>query len=352
MVPTRDDDTGRHLVTHVGVSAVVLTGSFDTAKLFTSWKPTLRLLAETSGKNAIVITASADVDLAVRDLVHSAFGHAGQKCSAASLAIVERAIYEDPQFVAQLVDAVSTLRVGPGYDLAANVGPIIRPPEAPLQRALTQLDDGERWLVAPERLDAEGFLWRPGVKVGVRRGSWSHLNEWFGPVLGIMIANDLSEATTWQNETPYALTGGLQSLNESECATWIDAVQVGNVYVNRGTTGAVVRRQPFGGWKRSSVGPTAKAGGANYVNCLRHWHKVTDVDAALAEATAFWSDVASLARDESGLEAERNLARYRQHLRPIAVRLDDRVSPQELALPSWTAHAGLARDRVQRRESH
>ncbi len=330
MVPTRDDDTGQHLVTHVGVSAVVLTGSFDTAKLFTSWKPTLRLLAETSGKNAIVITASADVDLAVRDLVHSAFSHAGQKCSAASLAIVERAMYEDPQFVAQLVDAVSTLRVGPGYDLAANVGPIIRPPEAPLQRALTQLDDGERWLVAPERLDAEGFLWRPGVKVGVRRGSWSHLNEWFGPVLGIMIANDLSEATTWQNETPYALTGGLQSLNESECATWIDAVQVGNVYVNRGTTGAVVRRQPFGGWKRSSVGPTAKAGGANYVNCLRHWHKVTDVDAALAEATAFWSDVASLARDESGLEAERNLARYRQHLRPIAVRLDDRVSPQEL----------------------
>ena len=115
MVPTRDDDTGRHLVTHVGVSTVILTGSFETAKLFTSWKPSLRLLAETSGKNALVISASADIDLAVKDLVHSAFGHAGQKCSAASLAIVERSIYNDPQFLHQLTDAVSTLRVGAGY---------------------------------------------------------------------------------------------------------------------------------------------------------------------------------------------------------------------------------------------
>ena len=90
LIPTRDDECGQHLVTHVGVSAVVLTGSFDTAQLFTSWKPSLRLVAETSGKNALVITSSADIDLAVKDLVQSAFGHAGQKCSAASLAIVER----------------------------------------------------------------------------------------------------------------------------------------------------------------------------------------------------------------------------------------------------------------------
>ena len=83
--------------------------------------------AETSGKNALVM-ASADIDLAVKDLVHSAFGHAGQKCSAASLAIVERSIYNDPQFLHQLTDAVSTLRVGAGFELASDVGPIIRPP--------------------------------------------------------------------------------------------------------------------------------------------------------------------------------------------------------------------------------
>ncbi|MGB8179921.1 MAG: bifunctional proline dehydrogenase/L-glutamate gamma-semialdehyde dehydrogenase [Acidimicrobiales bacterium] len=323
MVPTRDDDTGRHLVTHVGVSAVILTGSFETAQLFTSWKPSLRLLAETSGKNALVISASADIDLAVKDLVHSAFGHAGQKCSAASLAIVERSLYDDPQFLHQLVDAVSTLRVGAGYELASEVGPIIRAPEAPLRRALSELDAGESWLVTPEQLDDAGLFWRPGVKVGVRPGSWSHLNEWFGPVLGVMVARNLEEAIRWQNQTPFALTAGLHSLNETECERWIDRVEGGNLYVNRGTTGAVVRRQPFGGWKRSSVGPTAKAGGAHYVNCLRNWPRVRDVDGALAQASLWWHDVASSARDESGLEAERNYVRYRHYLSPVVVRIDE-----------------------------
>jgi RHH-type proline utilization regulon transcriptional repressor/proline dehydrogenase/delta 1-pyrroline-5-carboxylate dehydrogenase len=345
MVPTRDDDSGQHLVTHVGVSTVVLTGSFETAKLFTSWKPSLRLLAETSGKNALVISASADIDLAVKDLVHSAFGHAGQKCSAASLAIVERSIYDDPQFRNQLVDAVSTLHVGAGYDLASDVGPIIRAPEAPLLRALSDLDEGESWLVTPKKLDDEGLLWRPGVKIGVRPGSWSHLNEWFGPVLGVMVASNLDEAIRWQNQTPYALTAGLHSLNATECERWIESVEGGNLYVNRGTTGAVVRRQPFGGWKRSSVGPTAKAGGANYVNCLRNWPRLRDVDEALAAAASWWHDVASKSRDESGLEAERNYVRYRHYLAPIVVRIDDSFTPDALAyLRGLKELAGLTLD--------
>ena len=326
LVPTRDDECGRHLVTHVGVSAVVLTGSFDTAALFTSWKPTLRLLAETSGKNAIVVTASADIDLAVKDIVQSAFGHAGQKCSAASLVIVERSIYDNSTFVAQLIDAVDSLRVGPGYDLGSNVGPIIRPPEQGLWRALTQLDEGESWLVEPVRLDDARLLWQPGVKVGVRPGSWSHLNEWFGPVLGVMIARDLDEAIRWQNEIPYGLTGGLHSLDQTECERWMDRVEVGNIYINRGITGAVVRRQPFGGWKRSSVGPTAKAGGANYVNALRRWDKVDNVDLALARATSWWTEHGSKALDDTGLVGERNFVRYRHHLKPITVRIDEKIS--------------------------
>ncbi|MGH3732459.1 MAG: proline dehydrogenase family protein [Acidimicrobiales bacterium] len=331
LIPTRDGETGRHLVTHVGLSLVILTGSFDTAKLFTSWKPTLRLLAETSGKNALLVSASADIDLAVKDLVHSAFGHAGQKCSAASLAIVERSIYEDPKFLDQLVDAVTTLRVGAGYELATDVGPIIRAPEAPLRRALSELDEGETWLVAPRQLDDEGLLWRPGVKVGVRPGSWSHLNEWFGPVLGVMVADNLDEAIRWQNQTPYALTAGLHSLNAAECERWIETVEGGNLYVNRGTTGAVVGRQPFGGWKKSSVGPTAKAGGANYVNCLRNWTRLGDVDEALAEASSWWRDVAAKSRDDTGLQAERNYVRYRRYLTPVVVRIDDSFGPEALA---------------------
>lgn len=342
MVPTRDDDTGRHLVTHVGVSAVVLTGSFETARLFTSWRPSLRLLAETSGKNAMVITASADVDLAIKDLVHSAFGHAGQKCSAASLAIVEQAMFDDPRFLAQLVDAVRGLRVGAAYDLATETGPIIRPPEAALVRALGELDEGESWLVEPVPLDDRGLLWRPGVKLGVRPGSWSHLNEWFGPVLGVMVAKDLDEAIDWQNQTPYALTAGLHSLAREECERWLARVEAGNLYVNRGTTGAVVGRQPFGGWKRSSVGPTSKAGGAHYVDSLRAWPAVRDVDAALAAATTWWLEVGSRARDVMGLRAERNLLRYTLPPKPILARLDESVSAEQLRyLRGLVAIAGL-----------
>ena len=324
-VPTRDDEHGRHLVTHDDVDAVVLTGSFDTARLFTSWKPSMTLLAETSGKNALVVTASADVDLAVKDLVHSAFANAGQKCSAASLAIVDRATYDNPLFVRQLVDAVTSLAVGAALEWASEVGPVIRPPETALRRALTQLDPGESWLVEPAPLDETGHLWRPGVKVGVAPGSWSHRHEWFGPVLGVMVAPDLATAIEWQNAVDYGLTAGIHSLDEAECATWLERVEAGNLYVNRAITGAVVRRQPFGGWKRSSVGPGAKAGGVNYVAALRRWPEVDDVVAARDDLRRWWDERASRAIDESGLAVESNHVRYRRARQPILVRVDERV---------------------------
>ena len=329
-VPTRDDEVGRRLVTHDGVDAVILTGSFDTAVLFTTWKPTINLLAETSGKNAMVITSAADVDVAVKDLVQSAFGHAGQKCSAASLAIIDRATADNPRFWSQLTDAVTTLVVGAADDLATAVGPVIHPPVGALERALN-LEASERWLVEPRRLDDAGYRWRPGVKVGVTPGSWTHQNEWFGPVLGVMTAPDLATAIQWQNDIPYGLTGGLHSLDRAECEQWLDAVEVGNVYVNRGITGAVVGRQPFGGWRRSSVGPTAKAGGPNYVSCLRHWPELRDLDAANASLLAWYRSSGARAIDESGLAAERNLHRYRRATRPFVVRVDVDVDPVVVA---------------------
>ncbi|MGA7835394.1 MAG: bifunctional proline dehydrogenase/L-glutamate gamma-semialdehyde dehydrogenase [Acidimicrobiales bacterium] len=329
-VPTRDDDTGRHLVTHDGVDGVILTGSFDTARLFTSWKSDINLLAETSGKNAILVSSYADIDLAVKDLVQSAFGHAGQKCSAASLAIVDASIYENPAFFRQLKDAVQSLQVGPGYELATVVGPIIRGAELTLARALDHLDPGESWLVQPESLDEAKLQWRPGVKIGVRPGSWSHQHEWFGPVLAVMPAPDFATALRWQNDVPFGLTAGLQSLDETECEYWINHVEAGNVYLNRSTTGAVVNRQPFGGWKRSSVGPTAKAGGRNYVNCLRRWPEAADVDASVTELTEWWNNIGARARDESGLSVEVNIQRYRRSLAPIAVRIDESVSTTQL----------------------
>ena len=326
----RDDDVGRHLVTHPGVDGVVLTGSFETAQRFTTWRPDVHLMAETSGKNAIVVTACADVDLAVRDLVHAAFGHAGQKCSAASLAIVEASLLADGAFLRQLRDAVTSLRVGPAYDLGTVVGPVIRPAEGALRRALTVLEEGESWLVEPAALDA-GYLWQPGVKLGVRPGSWSHLNEWFGPVLGIMAAPDLATATRWQNGVAYGLTAGLHSLSVSECEYWLNHVAAGNLYVNRGTTGAVVNRQPFGGWKRSAVGPTAKAGGPNYVAALRRWARVTNVARAQHELQEWWTSVGGASVDPTGLRVERNFQRFRRPSVPPIVRVDGEFTSDDAA---------------------
>ncbi len=334
-LPTREDEVGKHLVTHDGVDAVILTGAYQTAVLFTSWKPDIRLLAETSGKNAILISASADIDAAIEDLVQSAFGHAGQKCSAASLAIVERSIYENPAFVRQLKDAVESLSVGAASQFSTVVGPIIGPPQGALLRALTHLDSGESWLVQPRQLDTHGYLWQPGVKLGVQPGSWSHRNEWFGPVLGVMCAPDFSTAIRWQNEVDFGLTAGLHALDVQECEVWIETVAAGNLYVNRGTTGAVVNRQPFGGWKKSSVGPTAKAGGRNYVPSLRDWSPLHSAISAIESATIWWDEVGARSLDPAGLTVERNIHRYRPLHGEVIVRIDRSVTCESIEFVQW-----------------
>jgi RHH-type proline utilization regulon transcriptional repressor/proline dehydrogenase/delta 1-pyrroline-5-carboxylate dehydrogenase len=331
-LPMRDDENGKYLITHPDIDGLILTGSFDTASLFTSWRPEINLMAETSGKNAVLITSCADIDAAVKDLVQSAFGHAGQKCSAASLAIVDTHIYNDPAFVRQLKDAVESLSVGAGWSFSTTVGPIIRPAESALNRALTQLDAGESWLVEPKQLDNAGLMWRPGVKLGVKAGSWSHRNEWFGPVLAIIEAPNFDTAINWQNETEFGLTAGIQSLDEKECEEWINRVEAGNLYVNRGITGAIVNRQPFGGWKKSAVGPNAKAGGLNYVNTLRNWPRVTNLEAAIYGVNTWWSKVGSQAIDRSGLLVEKNFQRYRHYLAPIVVVVDESTTQAEKSL--------------------
>ena len=268
---TPDDEVGRRLVTHPDVDLVMLTGSYDTAAMFLDWKPDLHVQAETSGKNALVITAAADLDQAIKDLVRSAFGHSGQKCSAASLAIVEASVYDDPSFHRRLADAVRSLRVGSPLDPATKAGPLIAPPTGSLLRALTSLEPGEHWLVEPRPLDDEGRVWSPGVRADVRAGSWFHLTECFGPVLGIMRAADLDEALVLQNAPAYGLTGGLHSLDPREIDRWLARVHVGNAYVNRHITGAIVERQPFGGWKASSVGSGCKPGGPNHLHGYGRW---------------------------------------------------------------------------------
>src|SRR5690554_3236529 len=177
LVHLSEHELGERLVADPRVERVILTGSFETARLFRSFRPDLPLLAETSGKNAFVVTPSADLDLAVRDVVASAFGHAGQKCSAASLVILVGSVARSERFRRQLLDAVASLRVGPAWEASSQVGPIIAPPSDKLLHGLTRLDPGERWAIAPERLDDDGVLWRPGVRVGVERGSTTHRVE-------------------------------------------------------------------------------------------------------------------------------------------------------------------------------
>ena len=139
LVPVADGDMGQRLVSHPGTAAVILTGSHDTSGRFSRWAPQRRLLAETSGKNSLVVSATADVDQAVRDLVASAFGHSGQKCSAASLAIVVAPVYDRSPFLRQLADAVRSLRVGPATDPATQVSQIVGPFTPALEEALTRL---------------------------------------------------------------------------------------------------------------------------------------------------------------------------------------------------------------------
>jgi RHH-type proline utilization regulon transcriptional repressor/proline dehydrogenase/delta 1-pyrroline-5-carboxylate dehydrogenase len=256
---------GRALVAHAGVDAVILTGGTETARRMLEERPELRLFAETGGKNATIVTALADREQAIRHVVHSAFSHGGQKCSATSLLLLEAEVYDDPAFQRLLVDAVQSLAVGPADQLPTRIGPLIRPPSGDLRRALTTLEPGETWVVTPRQIGDDPRQWSPGVKYGVPPGSRTHLTEFFGPLLGVMRFGTLAEAIALVNATGYGLTSGLESLDDREQEQWKAGIRAGNLYLNKPTTGAVVLRQPFGGMGKSCFGPGMKAGGPNYV---------------------------------------------------------------------------------------
>lgn len=349
---------GRQLLTHESVDQVILTGGYETAELFKSFNPEMRLLAETSGKNAIIVTESADYDLAAKDIAQSAFGHAGQKCSASSLVILVGSVQKSKRFFRQLEDAVKSLHVGHPDDPRTQMGPMISAPEGKLLHGLTKLERGERWMVEPKKLDDTGKLWSPGIRSHVLPGSVSHLTEYFGPMVSIMTARNLEGAIALQNAVAYGLTSGIHSLDSTEINIWLNSIQAGNLYVNRGITGAIVQRQPFGGWKRSSVGPGAKAGGPNYLATLSTWESaeanpiseiknksINQLLAAEHLGDLPESDIEFLVRsarsdqdamdgiflkatDVSGLASERNVLRYRRS--DCVLRIDSSASRRDM----------------------
>jgi RHH-type transcriptional regulator, proline utilization regulon repressor / proline dehydrogenase / delta 1-pyrroline-5-carboxylate dehydrogenase len=264
-VPCAGTRVGSHLVTHAGVDFVILTGGTETGLAMLKQKPAMLLAAETGGKNATIVTAVADRDQAIKNTVYSAFGNSGQKCSATSLLILEKEIYDDENFKRQLADAAQSFKTGTCWDFSNKMGPLIQPPAGDLKAALTTLEAGETWALQPRMLDGNPRMWTPGIKYGVQPRSKTHMTEFFGPLLGVMRAEDLDHAIALANQTGYGLTSGLESLDSREQVRWTAAVRAGNLYLNRGTTGAVTLRQPFGGMGKSALGPAVKAGGPNYV---------------------------------------------------------------------------------------
>ena len=270
MIPCADQDAEAGLVKNPDVSTVILTGGTSTAKRMLSVRPDLHLLAETGGKNATIVTAMADRDQAIKHVIHSAFGHSGQKCSATSLLLLEDEVFSDEKFKETLADAVESIRVGSAWDLSNKMGPLISSPHADLNRGLKTLEDGESWLVVPEHIVGNPNLYRPGVKWNIQPDSFTHTTELFGPVLGVMRYSRLEEAIEIVRRTGYGLTSGIESLDDREIELWNQSIHAGNLYINRPTTGAIVLRQPFGGVGLSAYGPGVKAGGPHYVLPLMH----------------------------------------------------------------------------------
>jgi RHH-type proline utilization regulon transcriptional repressor/proline dehydrogenase/delta 1-pyrroline-5-carboxylate dehydrogenase len=264
-LPCEGGSAGARLAGHPDVDFVILTGGTETGLKILRARPDLQLSAETGGKNATVVTDMSDREQAVGDIVDSAFGNSGQKCSATSLLILEKDVYDDEKLKRQLTDAAATFKTGSAWDFTSRMGPLVRPPRSPLKEALTELEPGESWALEPRMLADNPQLWTPGIKWGVRPGGTTHMTEFFGPLLGVMRAENLKQAVDLVNQTGYGLTSGIESLDCREQAFWKKHVQVGNLYINRGTTGAIVLRQPFGGMGKSSLGAGIKTGGPHYV---------------------------------------------------------------------------------------
>lgn len=271
--PGYGEAAGARIVEHPDVSMIVFTGSRQVglainakaAEVSASGAPMVkRVIAEMGGKNSIIVDTDADLDEAVLGTVYSAFGFQGQKCSACSRVIVVENVHD--VFVQRLAESVKSLVVGPADDPATNVGPVID--EEAQQKILAYIEAGKQEGEAIVSLDvqehaARGYFVPPTAIANVKPDARIAQEEIFGPVLAIIKVKDLDEAIRVANETEYGLTGGIFSRSPEVLARVRRELLVGNIYLNRGITGAVVGRQPFGGFKMSGIG--SKAGGRDYL---------------------------------------------------------------------------------------
>jgi RHH-type transcriptional regulator, proline utilization regulon repressor / proline dehydrogenase / delta 1-pyrroline-5-carboxylate dehydrogenase len=307
-------DAGKHLLSDSAINTVILTGGTETAQRILAGRPDLHLLAETGGKNATIVSNLSDRDMAIKNVLHSAFSHAGQKCSATSLLLLDDEVYHDKKFREGLIDALQSLKVGSAWDLKTKMGPLIRPPEGGLLRGLKELEPGEVWALMPQTLEENACLYTPGLKWDVAPGNFTHLTELFGPVLGVMKYRNLQHAIDLVHATGYGLTSGLESLDDREQAYWSQRMQAGNLYINRSTTGAIVLRQPFGGMGKSAFGPGIKAGGLNYVVPLMDYPALESADFPTGETSAEGPELESLSAFWQALYDDSEACRQLQSL--------------------------------------
>jgi len=284
-------EIGRALAASPEISTIAFTGSKDVglqliagAAVMPSGQSVVkRVIAEMGGKNAIIVDDTADLDEAIAGVVTSFTGYAGQKCSACSRAIVLESLYD--QFLSRLHEAVMSLAIGDPLDPGTQVGPVIDARAKQRIEEFIAMGQQESRLLVHRSTDGPGYFVGPTVFADVTVRHRLAQEEIFGPVLAVMKAATVTEALEIANSTSYALTGGIYSRSPVNLALARERFDVGNLYVNRPITGALVGRQPFGGHRLSGVG--AKAGGDDYLtqfmsvrviseNTLRRGFEVTD----------------------------------------------------------------------------
>jgi RHH-type proline utilization regulon transcriptional repressor/proline dehydrogenase/delta 1-pyrroline-5-carboxylate dehydrogenase len=269
-LPGYGEEVGEYLVNHKDVSLISFTGSKavglhilkQASVVLPGQTHIKRCITELGGKNAIIVDSDADLDEAVMGVMYSAFGFQGQKCSACSRAIVLEPVYE--RFLERLVEATRSLHVGPADDPRSFMGPVIdEEAYQRIQQTVELAKASKARLVYQGQAPSGGYFVAPTIFADVDPHSDLAQKEIFGPVLAVIRAKNIEQALTIANSTEYALTGGLYSRSPATIE-WVKRdFEVGNLYVNRGNTGALVERHPFGGFKMSGVG--SKAGGPDYL---------------------------------------------------------------------------------------
>ena len=268
-VPGRGETAGKALVESSEVDVVAFTGSKTVGlEILRTAGDTPRgqhhvkeVVCEMGGKNAVVVDADADLDEAVQGVVHSAYGFQGQKCSACSRVIVHQSCYDE--FKERLVEATKSIVVGPPDDPGTKVGPVIDEEAKQKIEGYIEIGKQEGTLLLQRDVSDEGHYVGPAVFEDIDVDDRLAQEEIFGPVVALMKAESFEEAIDMANSTAFALTGGIFSRSPMNIEYARQAFNVGNLYINRGITGALVYRNPFGGYKLSGVG--SKAGGPDYL---------------------------------------------------------------------------------------